>query len=137
MKSSPRLLTLPVLAFPFLFGLAHAQEAPRTFLSKAEIEKTVIGKSMTHKEVATGTVRKWDLRSDGRIYYNNISNTNKVASGSGTWDLKDDGALCVHWSRVADGSGSCSYFSNDGDTLVRTDTNTAAARIITRIEKFE
>jgi hypothetical protein len=135
MKSPLRLL--PPAAFALLCCAAHSQEAARTYLSKAEVEKTVVGKSMTYKELTSGTLRKWDIRSDGRLYYNDLSNAAKSWNGSGTWELKDDGAICVHWSRAWQGPDFCNYFFQDGDTLVRTGTNTVTAKVIARIEKLE
>ncbi len=105
---------LSVLSALLAMGLAHGQVA-RTFLSKAEVDQEFSGKTQTFKHLASGNLIKWDMRSGGRMYWNNMRNANIGANGAAKWSVRDDGALCVVFP---DDSG-CNFYFRDGTTLMR------------------
>lgn len=112
-------------------------QAQRQYLTKADLETTLVGKAHTFKHVSSGSLVKWDIREGGRIYYNNFSRSNTGGNGSGTWELKDDGSLCIRWARTFDGGANCVYFFKEGEILQRTSELDAAApvnAIVTAIE---
>jgi len=70
--------------------LVPAQD--RVFLSKAEIERTLIGRVIVSNNLATGMISRWEFHSDGHVDFVNRSGP---GSASGTWVLKADGLMCV------------------------------------------
>jgi hypothetical protein len=69
---------------------APAQD--RVFLSKDEIERTLIGRVIVSNNLATGMVSRWEFHSDGHVDFVNRSGP---GSASGTWILNADGLMCV------------------------------------------
>lgn len=107
---------------------ARSQE--RVYLTKADLEQTLVGKSHTFK-AANGSTIKWELRPDHSLYYNNMSfaGTGGGANGSGTWEINDNGQLCVKWNRVESGNAGCNYFFKVGDQLSRSGGNKQDSRV--------
>ena len=64
----------------------------RVFLSRAEIEKTLIGRAIISNNLATGMISRWEFHSDGHVDFVNRSGP---GSASGTWTLNADGLMCV------------------------------------------
>jgi hypothetical protein len=124
--TAPTLLAMAIVSAP-----SQAQDAPaRVYLTKAEMEQTFIGKAHTFK-ASNGSKIKWDLRTGGALFYNNLSlaGTGGGSNGSGTWELKDDGQLCVKWNRAESGNGGCNYyFKKDDGHYGRSGRNTPDAR---------
>lgn len=64
----------------------------RVFLSRAEIEATLIGKPIVSSNLSTGMVSRWQFHSDGRVDFVNLSGPGHA---SGKWVLHADGSMCV------------------------------------------
>ena len=64
----------------------------RVFLSKAEIETTLIGKPIVSSNLASGMISRWQFYADGRVDFVNRSGPGRA---SGKWFLNPDGAMCV------------------------------------------
>ena len=116
---------------------ATATGGARQFLSRGELEQTLIGKAYTMRDAASGNVVRWDIRTGGRLYVNNQSQSNVGGAASGRWELRDDGSLCATLNdtpnhRMQDRRGSedgCWYFYRAGDKLLRTGAATADASV--------
>ncbi|SEB25769.1 hypothetical protein [Variovorax sp. YR216] len=81
---------LCVVAIPTLSDdPVHAQ---RVYLSKTEIEQTLIGKAMISSNLATGMISRWEFHPDGRVDFVNRSGP---GSASGKWIVNADGLMCV------------------------------------------
>lgn len=111
--------------------------AARSYLTKVEVEQTLGGKVHVFKHATSGSLLRWDLRSGGQMYYNNLTASNSGGNGSGTWEVNDKGGLCVKWNRVESGNGGCSYFFRDGDKLERTGSANPNATVNAHVEKIE
>jgi len=129
-------------ASPGAVAPAAARAAPavagsRQFLTRAELEQTLVGKAYTMRDASSGNLVRWDIRSGGRLYVNNLSNSATGGGGSGRWHLRDDGGLCATLNitpnnRLQDRRGSedgCWYFHRAGDKLLRTGSATADASV--------
>ena len=111
-------------------GLAQAQD--RTYLNKGEVEKLLVGKASTHLRLADSNKVKWDIKSGGVLYGNNLT-----VSGSDTarWEIKDDGGLCVKWrGKSQDG---CFYHFKSGDKIMRTENSQPTAPINSEILEIQ
>ncbi|MDQ0591352.1 hypothetical protein [Variovorax paradoxus] len=64
----------------------------RVFLSKADIERTLIGRAIISNNLASGMVSRWQFHSDGHVDFVNRSGPGRA---SGTWILDADGLMCV------------------------------------------
>jgi len=53
----------------------------RVFLSKTEIESTLIGKPIVSNNLATGMVSSWQFYADGRVDFANRSGPGRVQDG--------------------------------------------------------
>ena len=71
---------------------AAAQAQERVYLTKAEIEQTLIGKGLRSRNLLTGMVSHWEFFSDGHVDFVNLS---WAGTASGTWTIKEDGLMCV------------------------------------------
>ena len=121
------LCAVAVPAFPEDTGAAH----DRVYLSRAEIESTLIGKPILSSNLATGMVSSWQFYSDGRVDFVNRSGPGKA---SGKWFLNPDGSMCVTMiSRTR-----CRYwFRNEKDgALANADTREPNAPTVAEI-RFE
>lgn len=83
-----------------------AQE--RVFLSKAEIERTLIGRAIVSNNLATGMISRWEFHSGGHVDFVNRSGP---GSASGTWILNADGLMCV---TMVMRTGCRYWFTKDG-----------------------
>lgn len=64
----------------------------RVFLSRSEVETTLIGKPMVSSNLSSGMVSRWQFHSDGRVDFVNQSGPGRA---SGQWVLHADGSMCV------------------------------------------
>ena len=71
---------------------ALAQE--RQFLAKADVEALASGKKWNHVRAQDKQAVRWDLRSGGSLFANNLTTRQ---SDSGSWSTNDQGQLCVKW----------------------------------------
>lgn len=81
----------------------------RVFLSKAEVESTLIGKPIVSSNLSTGMVSRWQFHADGRVDFVNQSGPGKA---SGKWVLNADGSMCV---TMISRTGCRYWFRNEKD----------------------
>jgi len=84
----------------------------RVFLSKTEIETTLIGKPIVSSNLSTGMVSRWQFYSDGRVDFANQSGPGKA---SGRWFFNPDGSMCV--TMIAR-TGCRYWFRNEKDGAI-------------------
>lgn len=101
----------------------------RVFLSKAEIERTLIGKAIVSNNLATGMISRWEFHPNGHVDFVNRSGP---GSASGTWVLNADGLMCV---TMILRTGCRYWFTKDG-AIANADTKGADAPTVARI-RFE
>ena len=90
------------------------------------MQQLLVGKTHTLNDPTVGALVRWDLRSNGLIYYNSQS-AGAGGNGSGRWELKSDGSLCARFnpvppSRLTDvrrPDDGCWYFFREGEKLLR------------------
>ena len=105
------------------------QAQDRVFLSKAEIESTLIGRAIVSSNLATGMISRWEFHSDGHV---DFANRSGPGSASGTWVLHADGLMCV---TMVLRTGCRYWFTKDGD-IANADTKGQDAPTVARI-RFE
>jgi len=103
----------------------------RVFLSRAEIESTLIGKPIVSNNLATGMVSRWQFYADGRVDFANRSGPGRA---SGKWFLNPDGSMCV--TMIAR-TGCRYWFRNEkGGAIANADTREPNAPTVAEI-RFE
>ncbi len=108
-----------------------AQIHDRVFLSKTEIETTLIGKPIVSSNLSTGMVSRWQFYSDGRVDFANRSGPGKA---SGKWFFNPDGSMCV---TMITRTGCRYWFRNEKDgALANADTREPNAPTVAEI-RFE
>ena len=75
-----------------------------------------------------------DFRIDSEAV---LSTGHGGGTGSGNWELRDDGALCVRFNAAQSGDPGCIYFFREGNHLKRTARNSPADRVGAVIEAIE
>ena len=73
-------------------------------LQKDEVQKLIAGKVLVVRRLRDGALIRWDIRSDGNLYGNNMTTG---SSDSAKWVINDDGSLCVEWRGASE--SSCLY----------------------------
>lgn len=125
--TSSRLVTraLGVLAFA-VASLASAQGIERAYLSKPEIQESIIGKGLLSRNLQSGMVSHWEFRQDGTV-----EAINRTGSGhaTGTWSIRPDGQMCV---KMLARTG-CRYWFHNGDGLANADTNAPDAQTVAEV----
>jgi len=106
-------LPLYVLALWALACAANAGE--RSYLSRDEIQATLIGKPIVSHNLASGRVSEWEFHSDGHVDAVNRSGPGRA---TGTWSFRPDGSMCV---TMLSRTGCRFWFRQDG-VLVNADT---------------
>ena len=99
----------------------------RKFLDRQELQQLLVGKQHALKEPTSNYVMRWDLRSGGRVYYSSQAASSSSASGSGQWELKEDGSLCAKFytpsftqpSAALRPDDGCWFFFREGGKLKR------------------
>jgi len=84
----------------------------RVFLSRAEIESTLIGKAIVSNNLATGMVSQWQFYADGHVDFANRSGPGRA---SGKWFINPDGSMCV--TMIAR-TGCRYWFRNEKDGAI-------------------
>ena len=87
----------------------------------------MVGRSHSFEDGNPQEVQRWDLRSSGLIYYNSQAVGRAGANGSGRWELKDDGSLCVRFNaapplqpnQARRPDSGCWQFYREGQRLIR------------------
>lgn len=111
-------------------GVAEAQD--RTYLNKGEVEQLLVGKASTHLRLADGNKVKWDIKSGGMLYGNNLTVS---GTDSAKWEIKDDSGLCLKWKgKSQDG---CFYHFKSGDKVMRTENLEPSAPIVAEILQIQ
>lgn len=103
----------------------HIQE--RIYLSKTDIEQTLIGKGIVSRNLATGMVSHWEFRPDGRVFFINQSGPGRA---SGTWTVNSDGSMCVTMLLQT----GCRYWFRKDGTLANAHTNEPNAPTVAEIQ---
>lgn len=109
-----RYATLTLLCAAAVPAMSEEQ-APthdRVYLSRAEIESTLIGKPIVSNNLATGMVSRWQFYSDGRVDFANQSGPGKA---SGRWFFNPDGSMCV---TMISRTGCRYWFRNEKDGAI-------------------
>ena len=136
MKNFTRLATLACIAYG---GLTAAQEPPK-YLSKLEVDKALTGKTLLFNRPSDGAAVRWDMRK-GDVFANLVGRRyGSGGSGSGggfpgTWETREDGAMCVKWRDNS--PGQCHYYFWDGDKLKRTLEPSSEAAASATLVEFE
>lgn len=103
----------------------------RVFLSKAEIESTLIGKPLVSNNLATGMISRWQFHSDGRVDFANRSGPGRA---SGRWFFNADGSMCV---TMVSRTGCRYWFRNETDgAIANANTREPNAPMVAKI-RFE
>ncbi|MBT2334685.1 hypothetical protein J7E49_12315 [Variovorax paradoxus] len=98
----------------------------REFLSKAEIESTLIGRAIVSNNLATGMVSRWQFHPDGRVDFVNRSGPGRA---SGTWFFQADGSMCV---KMALRTG-CRYWFRKNGAIANANTKASNAPTVAEI----
>jgi hypothetical protein len=105
-------------------GVATAEE--RLYLSKAEIESSLMGKAVVSTNIASGKLSHWEFRSDGTVEAVSLGGLGRAA---GTWSIRDDGQTCV---KMLTRTG-CRYWFRHGSAFANADTNQPDAPIVAEV----
>jgi hypothetical protein len=117
---------LYVVAVPSISDLpVHAQE--RVYLTKTDIEQTLIDKGIISRNLATGMVSRWEFRSDGSVHFVNRSGP---GSASGTWVIHTDGLMCVKMSLRS----GCRYWFRRSGMVANANSNEPNAPTVAEIQ---
>ena len=103
-------------------GLAFAED--RAYLTKAEIEASLLGKTVVSKNVASGKLSQWEFRKDGTV-----EAVGGLGRAAGTWSVRDDGQTCVKML----GRTGCRYWFRQGGTYANADSNQADAPVVAEV----
>jgi hypothetical protein len=110
-------------AFAILLpGAAFAEE--RTYLSKTEIEASLLGKTVVSKNIASGKLSQWEFRADGTV-----EAVGGLGRAAGTWSIRDDGQTCVKML----GRTGCRYWFRQGGAYANADTNQFDAPVVAEV----
>ena len=119
----PRLALAAFAAFALLLpGAAFAEE--RTYLSKAEIEASLLGRTVVSKNIASGKLSQWEFRADGTV-----EATGALGRAAGTWSIRDDGQTCVKLL----GRTGCRYWFRQNGAYANADTNQVDAPVVAEV----
>lgn len=103
-------------------GIASAEE--RTYLGKAEIEASLLGKTVVSKNLASGKLSTWEFRADGTV-----EASGSLGRAAGTWNIRDDGQTCVKML----GRTGCRYWFRQGGAYANADSNQANAPVVAEV----
>ena len=122
-SSFTRLVFASLATFAIVLpGSALAEE--RTYLSKAEIEASLLGKTVVSKNIASGKLSQWEFRADGTV-----EAAGALGRAAGTWSVRDDGQTCVRML----GRTGCRYWFRQGGAYANADTNQTNAPIVAEV----
>jgi hypothetical protein len=74
-------------------SVAVAQES--TLLTKPEVEKLAVGKTLKYVRASDSETMTYDVRVDGNVFH--VANTRRTVNVRGQWTIGDDGGLCFKW----------------------------------------
>lgn len=125
-RSVGALCATTLAAVMLLPGVTAAQE--RAFLSKPEIENSLLGKPMLSRNLASGTLSHWEFRRDGSVE----ASRSGLGRAAGTWAVLDDGRMCV---TLMNRTGCRYWFRKDG-AYANADTRSPDAVVVAEV-RFE
>lgn len=105
-------------------GVAAAEE--RIYLTKTEIEASLMGKAIVSKNIASGKLSHWEFRGDGTVEAVSLGGLGRAA---GTWSIRDDGQTCVKML----GRTGCRYWFRQGGAYANADSNQPDAPIVAEV----
>ena len=107
-------------------GQVRAAEE-RIYLSKADIERVLIGKGLESRNLSTGMVSHWVFLPNGRVEFANKSGP---GSASGTWIVQADGLMCVTMLART----GCRYWFRQGGALANAISKDPDSPLVAEIE---
>ena len=105
---------------------ASAAADDRIYLSKPEIEVSLIGKGILSKNLSSGMVSHWEFRADGTV---EAVNRTGAGRASGTWSIRDDGQMCVTMMFHT----GCRYWFRQGHSYANADTRAPDAQTVAEV----
>ena len=116
-----------LLAVAAAFFQPHAADAAeRVYLSKPEIEASLVGKAVLSKNLQSGMLSHWEFRRDGTVEAVNRSGFGKA---SGTWKVHDDGKTCVTMMNRT----GCRYWFRNADAYANADSMAPDAPVVAEV----
>lgn len=103
---------------------ARAGTDERSYLSKTEIQASLIGKEILSKNLASGKLSHWAFRADGTV-----EAAGSLGRATGTWTIRDDGQMCV----TLVGRTGCRYWFRTGDSFANADSKAPDARTVAQV----
>ncbi|SFN29441.1 Uncharacterized protein, contains caspase domain [Variovorax sp. OV329] len=123
----PVVALAPPVATPLPASPSAGARQQQTYLARDELKQSLIGKSHSFEDGGPQEVQRWELRDSGLVYYNSQAVGRAGVNGSGRWELKDDGSLCVRFNtappmqpnQARRPDSGCWQFYRDGQKLMR------------------
>ena len=120
-------LAVSLLATAAAFFQPQVAEAgERVYLTKLEIESSLVGKGVLSKNLSSGMVSHWEFRRDGTVQAVNRSGFGRA---SGTWTVQDDGKTCVTMMNRT----GCRYWFRKADAFANADSMAPEAPIVAEV----
>ncbi|RZL86855.1 MAG: hypothetical protein EOP82_28585 [Variovorax sp.] len=121
--------TLVLAAVAALLQPGVAAAAERVYLSRPEVEVSLVGKGILSKNLQSGKLSHWEFRRDGTV---EAVSRSGLGRASGTWTIQDDGRMCVTMmSRTG-----CRYWFRQADSFANADSMDPAAPTVAEV-RFE
>lgn len=105
-------------------GAAAATTDERSYLSKTEIQASLIGKEILSKNLASGKLSHWTFRADGTV-----EAAGSLGRATGTWTIRDDGQMCV----TMVGRTGCRYWFRKGNSFANADSKAPDAQTVAEV----
>ncbi|MEJ8859482.1 hypothetical protein WKW79_33300 [Variovorax robiniae] len=132
MKLSSRLLfwmTCMLSLVAALGALLHPIPAvadDRSYLSKVQVQESLVGKAIQSKNLQSGAVSHWAYHPDGTVEASRAG----MGKASGTWAIREDGQMCVTMVKRT----GCRYWFRKGEMLANADTNSPDAPVVAEVQ---
>jgi len=104
-------------------GAAGAEE--RIYLTRSEVEVSLIGRGVLSKNLASGTLSHWEFRRDGSVE----ASRSGLGKASGTWAIQEDGRMCVTMLNRT----SCRYWFRQADSFANSDSRQPDAPVVAEV----
>jgi hypothetical protein len=111
-------------------GASAATGGGRVYLTKPEVEQNFVGKSFVFKR--GNEIIQWELRADGNLFGNNRTRNGRDA---GSWQLADDGRLCIKWRGGS--QDGCRYYYRSNEKFLMTETNQPGAVAVAEVQEIQ
>jgi hypothetical protein len=106
-----------------LLAPVRAAGQSRIYLSKAEVELVIVGKSLLSTNLSSGRVSHWRFWPNGSVEAASLAG---LGQASGTWNLHEDGRMCVAMM----GRSGCRYWFREGDAYANAESREPGARTV-------